>query len=91
MRFVPKKTLQEQDIQALHRARQRLANHRTALISRMRGSCSGHSRPRSSNCGQNHSSGNPGMPTPCCDACHDDRRTISMGTRIPIKVEARLR
>jgi transposase len=28
MRFVPKKTLQQQDIQALHRARQRLVNHR---------------------------------------------------------------
>jgi len=37
MRFVPKKTLAQQDIQALHRARQRLVNHRTALISQMRG------------------------------------------------------
>jgi transposase len=37
MRFVPKKTLEQQDIQALHRARQRLINHRTALISQMRG------------------------------------------------------
>ena len=37
MPFVPKKTLQQQDIQALHRARQRLVNHRTALISQMRG------------------------------------------------------
>src|SRR6202171_6880086 len=37
MRFVPKKTLEQQDIQALHRARQRLVNHRTALISRRRG------------------------------------------------------
>jgi transposase len=37
MRFVPKKTLEQQDIQALHRARQRLVNHRTALISQMRG------------------------------------------------------
>src|SRR5262249_31752015 len=36
-RFVPKKTLEQQDIQALHRARQRLINHRTALISQMRG------------------------------------------------------
>jgi transposase len=36
MRFVPKKTLEQQDIQALHRARQRLVNHRTALISQMR-------------------------------------------------------
>jgi transposase len=37
MRFVPKKTLEQQDIQALHRARQRLVNYRTALISQMRG------------------------------------------------------
>jgi transposase len=37
MRFVPKKTLDQQDVQALHRARQRLVNHRTALISQMRG------------------------------------------------------
>jgi transposase len=37
MRFVPKKTLEQQDIQALHRARQRLVNHRTAIISQMRG------------------------------------------------------
>ena len=37
MRLVPKKTLEQQDIQALHRARQRLVNHRTALISQMRG------------------------------------------------------
>jgi len=37
MRFVPKKTLAQQDIQALHRARQRLVNHRTALISQMHG------------------------------------------------------
>ena len=37
MRFVPKKTLEQQDIQALHRARQRLVNHRTALIGQMRG------------------------------------------------------
>jgi len=37
MRFVPKKTLEQQDLQALHRARQRLVNHRTALISQMRG------------------------------------------------------
>ncbi len=36
-RFVPKKNLEQQDIQALHRARQRLVNHRTALISQMRG------------------------------------------------------
>ena len=37
MRFVAKKTLEQQDIQALHRARQRLVNHRIALISQMRG------------------------------------------------------
>lgn len=37
MRFVPCKTLIQQDIQALHRARQRLVNHRVALISQMRG------------------------------------------------------
>ena len=37
MRFVPKKSLEQQDIQALHRARQRLVNHRTALISQTRG------------------------------------------------------
>lgn len=37
MRFVPKKTIEQQDIQSLHRARRRLANHRTALVSQMRG------------------------------------------------------
>ncbi len=37
MRFVPPKSLGQQDIQALHRGRQRLANHRTALVSQMRG------------------------------------------------------
>jgi transposase len=37
MRFVPKKTLDQQDVQALHRARQKLINYRTALISQMRG------------------------------------------------------
>ena len=37
MRFVPKKSLIQQDIQGLHRARQRLVNHRVALISQMRG------------------------------------------------------
>lgn len=35
--LVPKKTLEQQDIQALHRARQRLVNHRTALVSQIRG------------------------------------------------------
>jgi transposase len=37
MRFVPAKTIEQQDIQLLHRCRQRLVNHRTALISQMRG------------------------------------------------------
>jgi transposase len=37
MRFVPTKSIQQQDIQALHRGRQRLVNHRTALVSQMRG------------------------------------------------------
>jgi transposase len=37
MRFVPAKTIAQQDIQSLHRCRQRLVNHRTALISQMRG------------------------------------------------------
>jgi transposase len=32
MRFVPKKTLEQQGIQTLHRARQRLVNHRKALV-----------------------------------------------------------
>lgn len=35
--LVPKKSIEQQDIQALHRARQRLVNHRTALVSQMRG------------------------------------------------------
>ena len=30
--FVPKKTIPQQDIQALHRARQRMVNHRTAVV-----------------------------------------------------------
>lgn len=37
MRFVPTKNETQQDIQALHRARQRLVNHRTALVSQIRG------------------------------------------------------
>ena len=37
MRFVPKKSVEQQDIQSLHRARRRLVNHRTALVSQMRG------------------------------------------------------
>lgn len=35
--LVPKKTVEQQDIQALHRARQRMVNHRTAVISQIRG------------------------------------------------------
>lgn len=35
--FVPKKSVEQQDIQALHRARQRLVNHRTAVVSQIRG------------------------------------------------------
>ncbi len=37
MRFVPKKSVMQQDIQSLHRARRRMVNHRTALVSQMRG------------------------------------------------------
>ncbi len=37
MRFVPPKNELQQDIQALHRARQRLVNHRTALVAQVRG------------------------------------------------------
>jgi len=37
MPFVPKKTVEQQDIQALHRARQRMVNHRTAVVSQIRG------------------------------------------------------
>ncbi|ATU95448.1 IS110 family transposase [Phyllobacterium zundukense] len=37
MKFVPTKNQEEQDIQSLHRARSRLVNHRTALVSQMRG------------------------------------------------------
>lgn len=37
MKFVPGKTLEQQDVQALHRGRQRLVNHRTALVAQMRG------------------------------------------------------
>ena len=35
--LVPKKSVEQQDIQALHRARQRRVNHRTALVSQIRG------------------------------------------------------
>jgi transposase len=38
MRFVPPKTSDQQGIQALHRARQRLVNHRTAAVCQIRGS-----------------------------------------------------
>ena len=34
---VPKKTVEQQDIQALHRARQRMVDHRTAVVSQIRG------------------------------------------------------
>lgn len=37
MKFVPTKSEEQQDIQALQRARRRLVNHRTALVSQMRG------------------------------------------------------
>ena len=37
MRFVPKKSIEQQDIQALHRARQRMVSHRTAVVSQIRG------------------------------------------------------
>lgn len=35
--LVPKKTVEQQDIQALHRSRQRMVNHRTAVVSQIRG------------------------------------------------------
>lgn len=34
---VPKKTIEQQDIQALHRVRQRMVSHRTAVVSQIRG------------------------------------------------------
>lgn len=37
VKFVPKKSVAQQDIQSLHRARRRMVNHRTALVSQMRG------------------------------------------------------
>ena len=37
VRTTPLKTVEQQDVQSLHRCRQRLVNHRTALISQMRG------------------------------------------------------
>jgi transposase len=36
-RFVPPKSIEQQDVQTLHRARRRLVNDRTALVSQMRG------------------------------------------------------
>jgi transposase len=38
MRFVPVKQLEHQDLQALHRVRERLIKARTALVNEMRGS-----------------------------------------------------
>jgi len=37
MRFVPRKTVEQQDVQALHRVRQRMVSHRTAVVSQIRG------------------------------------------------------
>ncbi|MGE0056296.1 MAG: IS110 family transposase [Hyphomicrobium sp.] len=37
MQFVPHKSIEQQDIQAVHRARQRLVNHRTSVVSQIRG------------------------------------------------------
>lgn len=37
MKFVPPKNPEQQDIQALHRARQRIVNHRTATVCQIRG------------------------------------------------------
>ncbi len=37
MKFVPAKSEEQQDIQALHRVRRRLVNHRAALVRQMRG------------------------------------------------------
>lgn len=37
MLFVPPKNLEQQDIQALHHARQRIVNHRTATVCQIRG------------------------------------------------------
>jgi transposase len=37
MRFVPVKTTEQQDVQLLHRARERLIHHRTSLINHTRG------------------------------------------------------
>jgi transposase len=37
MRFVPLKTVENQDIQAIHRLRRRLIKERTALVNQIRG------------------------------------------------------
>ncbi|HHX9835650.1 TPA: IS110 family transposase, partial [Salmonella enterica subsp. enterica] len=37
MQFVPPKSPEQQDIQTLHRARQRIVNHRTATVCQIRG------------------------------------------------------
>jgi len=37
MRFVPLKTVESQDIQAIHRMRSRLVKERTALVNQIRG------------------------------------------------------
>jgi transposase len=37
MRFVPSKRIEPQDLQALHRIRERLMNARTALVNELRG------------------------------------------------------
>ncbi|WP_333995729.1 IS110 family transposase, partial [Burkholderia orbicola] len=37
MRFVPNKSVEQQDVQSLHRARSRLVSNRTGLVSQMRG------------------------------------------------------
>lgn len=37
MQFVPPKSPEQQDIQALHRARQRIVYHRTAIVCQIRG------------------------------------------------------
>lgn len=37
MQFVPPKSPEQQDIQALHSARQRIVNHRTATVCQIRG------------------------------------------------------
>ncbi|CAB3775192.1 hypothetical protein LMG29542_08574 [Paraburkholderia humisilvae] len=37
MRFVPVKSVEQQDVQSLHRARSRLVSNRTGLVSQMRG------------------------------------------------------